>query len=94
MNTGDDDVERFLKTLTLLSFDRIQEIVTEHQQDTSKRYGQAQLGYYVVATIFGEQAAKEAQTISTLLFACKEERLTHMATLQANEIQALSDEVG
>lgn len=38
MNTDDEDVEKFLKILTLLDIPTIQEIVTKHAQDPAQRY--------------------------------------------------------
>lgn len=68
LNTADEDVERFLKLLTLLSFEEIDEIVARHRQDTAQRYGQKQLAKYVITTIFGQQAALQAENITRVLF--------------------------
>ena len=94
MNTNDEDVERFLKVLTLLPFETINKITKEHEVDTSNRYGQQQLANYVVTTIFGANAAEEAKTVSKILFAHKDERMEHIAILKENEIDALFDECG
>lgn len=69
LNTTDEDVERYLKLFTLLSFDEIDAIVTQHIADPARRYGQEQLATYVVTTIFGTQAATQAAVITSVLFA-------------------------
>lgn len=94
MNTNDEDVERYLKVLTLLPFDRIENIVKEHNMDTSKRYGQQQLSSYVVTTVFGAKAAEEAEKVSKILFSHKDERINLIKDLKENEIDALSEECG
>ena len=68
INTADEDIERYLKLLTLLSFEEITKIMTEHEPDKSQRLGQQQLAYYVVQTIFGQQAADYAKHSTQLLF--------------------------
>lgn len=94
INTTDEDVERYLKLLTLLDFDTIDEIVKTHMSDTSKRYWQSQLAQYVISTIFGSQAANEAQKISTILFSNKEEKMSQLAWMSQEELAALYNEVG
>lgn len=68
MNTADEDVERYLNLLTLLSLEEIKKIVDEHHKDPSKRTGQYQLAYYVTKTVFGQQAADHAEQITGILF--------------------------
>ena len=68
MNTTDQDVEKYLKVLTLLDFDTITKIVAEHLADPAQRYGQKRLAAEVVAVIFGKEAVKQAENISEVLF--------------------------
>lgn len=68
MNTTDEDVERYLKLFTLLDFDTIATIGSNHSKDPAARYGQQELAKYVVTTIFGAQAAQQAIDITQLLF--------------------------
>lgn len=72
MNTADEDVERFLKLLTLLDLELIEEIVENHKIDPSKRDGQIALATYVTLTIFGKEALGIAQKISLMLFGDKD----------------------
>lgn len=68
MNTTDEDVERYLKLFTLLDFDEINTIASQHKKDPSARYGQQQLARYVVTTVFGNKAAEQAILITETLF--------------------------
>jgi tyrosyl-tRNA synthetase len=38
MNTADQDIERYLKFLTLLDFDKIEEILKKHNEKPELRY--------------------------------------------------------
>ena len=58
MNTTDQDVAKYLKVLTLLDFDTIDKIVSDHLADPAQRYGQKRLAAEVVAVIFGKASRK------------------------------------
>lgn len=92
MNTTDEDVERFLKLLTLLEFDEIDQIVQTHQEKPELRHGQAQLAKYVVTTIFGPDEAQQAEKISQILFG--NDKLAIIADMSPSEKQALATETG
>lgn len=68
MNTTDDDVERYLKMLTLLELSEITSIVWKHNENPQERYGQKCLAYHVVEIIHSLKDAKIAEKISELLF--------------------------
>lgn len=93
MNTTDEDVERFLKFFTLLDFDQITEIVTKHNEDTATRYGQKKLAEYVVTTLFGANAAKQAIKITEILFS-NQNKLELIKELWKEDILALQKETG
>jgi len=92
MNTMDADVERFLKLFTLLDFDKIDGIVKNHKQNPELRYGQKQLANYVVTTVYGAQAAEQANKITEILFS--DEKMHTIKTLKTDDIDALMREVG
>lgn len=95
LNTADEDVERFLKLLTLLDFDEIQEIISKHQQDTAQRYGQTQLAKYVTTTIFGESATEQAEKITRILFGTENPiDLIKKEMTDASDVQALYQAAG
>ena len=93
MNTTDEDVERYLKLFSLLSFEEIEAICVKHAADTAQRYGQEQLAYYVTQTIFGNQAAEDARLVTRTLFGGRNpvEEITGMDETQ---VAALRDATG
>ena len=93
MNTADADIERYLKILTLLEFDTIEQIIATHHSDPATRYGQEQLAWQVIRIIFGQDALRQAQMISQILFS-KENPLDMIATMSVDDIQALQEETG
>lgn len=68
MNTADEDIEKYLKLLTILEIQTIQDIISQHENDQSLRYGQSQLAFHVLQTIFGTQAAEHAVITTDILF--------------------------
>ncbi len=93
MNTADADIERYLKILTLLESDTIEQIIATHHTDPSTRYGQEQLASQVIRIIFGQDALRQAQMISQILFS-KENPLDTIATMSIEDIDALQKETG
>jgi len=88
----DADVERYLKLLTLLDFDKIQGISQIHIQNPAIRYGQKQLANYVVTTIYGEKASQQAQKITEILFS--DDKMEVIKSLDKEESEAVLKEVG
>lgn len=93
LNTTDEDVERYLKLFTLLSFEEIEAIINQHVEDPSRRYGQEQLAIYVVTTIFGVQAATQATAITSVLFGV-DDMMTEITALDDETQDALCDATG
>jgi len=93
INTADQDVEKYLKLLTLLSFEEIDEIVKKHNEKPEDRLGQKALAYYVIKTIHWEEDADQAEKISTILFGW-ENTLETLKSLSDNDITALQNETG
>lgn len=88
MNTTDEDIERYLKLFTLLSFDEVATIVSQHQKDPAARYGQQELAQRVITTIFGSQAAQQAQMITDLLF-ISQDKMVAVEQLSPSDLDAL-----
>lgn len=61
-------MERYLKLLTFMPLPRITEIMSEHEQDPSKRVAQHVLAHEVVAMIHGPTEAAAAEKNHRLLF--------------------------
>jgi tyrosyl-tRNA synthetase len=68
MNAHDDDVERYLKLLTLLELEEIESTLSEHKKSPELRLGQKRLAYEVVKIIHGETDAESCQKITEFLF--------------------------
>jgi len=68
MNTNDDDISRYLKMLTLIETEEIDEEVSKHMQKPEDREGQKLLAYKVVEIIHGTEEANWAESISKLIF--------------------------
>lgn len=93
LNTADDDVEKFLKILTLLDLEEISSIVEEHKKDTSKREWQIKLASYVVELIFWNTALKQVQTITQILF-WTEDKLDLISNCNMDDLLALQQATG
>ena len=93
LNSADADVEKFLRAFTLLEISEIEEIVAKHNEKPESRYGQRQLANYVIQTLFGKQAAEQAEKISDFLFG-SEDKMQMINEFSREEIQALARETG
>ncbi len=91
LNSADADVEKFLRAFTLLEIAEIEEIVAKHNEKPESRYGQRQLANYVIQTLFGKQAAEQAEKISDFLFG-SEDKMQMINEFSREEIQALARE--
>ena len=68
MNTADGDIVKYLKMLTLLEVEEIENIVLQHWNFPNKREGQKILAYKVVEIIHWKQEADLAVKITEFLF--------------------------
>ena len=93
LNSADADVEKFLRAFTLLEIAEIEEIVAKHNEKPESRYGQRQLANYVIQTLFGKQAAEQAEKITDFLFG-SEDKMQMLNEFSREEIQALVRETG
>ncbi len=93
MNTTDEDVEKYLKIFTLLDFDIIAGIVSNHKQHPALRYGQKQLANYLITTVYGEKAAEQSIKISEILFG-QGDTLETIKMMSTSDLQALQKETG
>ena len=84
LNASDDDVENYLKQLTLLSRPEIEELVIKQKEKPEFREAQRKLAYEVVKLIHGEAAIKQALKVTDALF------LGEFSDLSKQEFQMLS----
>jgi tyrosyl-tRNA synthetase len=93
INTTDEDVERYLKILTLMSFEEIEKVAREHKKEPEKRYGQKVLAEKVVEIIHGKKQAQLAKKLSEFLFGT-ENKLDILSKLDKSELDEFVKEVG
>ena len=92
INTTDADLERYFKLLTLTPFDTIDRIVADHQVNLADRRGQELLAHAVVQTVFGTEAARQAQMVTQTLFG-KDDPLAQLGQMNEGDLLALHDAV-
>lgn len=93
VNSHDEDIERYLKLLTLLPLDLINEILKEHSVSPEKRIAQKKLAYEVVAIIHWEKDAKISEKISDFLFG-ESDKLHLLKWLSEDEFEVFFESIG
>lgn len=93
MNSGDDDISRYLLTFTLLTNEKVKEIVDTHADAPEKRIGQERLAYEVTSMVFGNEQADYCRKIKATLFG-REDSIEVIKTLSDKEIIALNKATG
>ncbi|VEU81196.1 tyrosine--tRNA ligase [Haploplasma axanthum] len=68
LNTSDDDISRYLRTLTLLSKEEILELERQAKEEPEKRVAQKRLAEEVVLFMHGKDALHESQLVTDSLF--------------------------
>jgi len=85
MNTADEDLSKYLKMLTLIETEEIDEIVKKHMEKPEDREGQKLLAYKVVEIIHWAKEADMALKISSFMFGW-EDRVEVLESLDDEEI--------
>ena len=93
VNTSDEDLERYLKMLTLIETEEIENVVKKHMSSPEKREWQKLLAYKVVEIIHGGKDAKTSEKISELLFG-SDDKMKIVETLWDDELNNFYDEIG
>lgn len=93
INTADDDLERYLKILTLVETKQIDNIVEKHRESPEKREWQKFLAYKVVEIIHGTSRADTSQKISELLFG-EEDKIQIIKNASKEELDNFFEELG
>ncbi len=92
MNTSDDDISRYLKMLTLIEVDEIDEIVKNHFEAPEKREGQKILAFKVVEILHWATEADLAEKISDFMF-WNEDKMEILKNLNASEIETFQNAI-
>ncbi len=90
MRTKDEDVSKFLRMLTLLPLEEIEQIEKQHAQTPEKWIGQRTIAQELVKQIHGNEMEKKVRECSEMLF--KEDETANaelLRTMSKAEIQSL-----
>jgi tyrosyl-tRNA synthetase len=68
MNTSDDDLAKYMKMLTLIETEEVDEIVANHMKKPEDRVGQKLLAFKVVEILHSTNEAKLSEKISDFMF--------------------------
>jgi len=68
INVDDEGVEGYLKIYSELDKESVDSIMSEHNQDRSKRVAQKRLAFEVTKVVHGENRAESVQKLSEVLF--------------------------
>ena len=90
MNCADDDVERYMKILTLVETEVIDEVIKNHLSAPENREGQKKLAYEVVRIIHWDKEADLAVRITEFMFG-KWDKLETLKTLSDDELKTFQN---
>ncbi|MCR5572574.1 MAG: tyrosine--tRNA ligase [Candidatus Saccharibacteria bacterium] len=68
LNQSDDAIEDYFKYFTLITPEELDRIMAEHTKNPATRTGQKRLAQEVTKVVHGEEAAKQAEKITSFLF--------------------------
>ena len=68
LNQSDDAIEDYFKYFTLITPEELDQIMAEHTKNPAARTGQKRLAQEVTKVVHGEEAAKQAEKITSFLF--------------------------
>lgn len=91
LNTTDADLDKLLKVFTFVSLDEIADVVAKHNEKPELRYGQKYLASQVIPLIFWEEALKQSEMITNMLF-WDIDKLEVLKWLAKSDIEALAEE--
>jgi tyrosyl-tRNA synthetase len=82
INATDEDAVKYLKVLSFLSKDDIENIAREHIAHPGERIAQKKLAYEVTSEIHGKEKADEAVMMSQVLFSGDVKKLTEQEIVE------------
>lgn len=86
LNAADEDAKKWIKIFTFLSKQNIEQIITEHEKDPSKRILQKLLAKEITVFVHGSEAFEKAVETSAKLFANQN---AEAETLTINDIETM-----
>lgn len=93
MNTSDEDIAKYMKMLTLMETEEVDEIVKSHLVNPEAREWQKLLAYKIVEIIHSDKEAKTAIKISELMF-WKQDKIEIIKNSNKDEINSIFSELG
>ncbi|MDD3794326.1 MAG: tyrosine--tRNA ligase [Candidatus Gracilibacteria bacterium] len=93
MNTADEDLAKYMKMLTLIETEEVDQIVANHMKNPENREGQKTLAYKVVEIIHGTLEANLALKISDFMFGDNDKIIT-LKSLNTEEIETFKLSMG
>jgi len=67
-NLGDENVEEYLRKMTLLTMDEISLVMQRHATDPAARAAQTSLAWEVTSLVHGEDIADKVEEVSSIIF--------------------------
>lgn len=92
MNTSDEDLSKYMKMLTLLETEEIDEIVSKHLSKPEDREWQKLLSYKIVEIIHGTKEAELAEKISNFMF-WSDDKLEILKSLNNSDLLTFQNSV-
>lgn len=92
MNTSDEDISKYLKMLTLIETEEIDEIVKKHMENPQDREWQKVLAFKVVEIIHWSDEWKLAEKISNFMF-WNEDKMEILKNLNPSEIETFQNAI-
>jgi len=86
MNTTDEDISRYMKMLTLIETEEIDEIVKKHFENPEKREWQKILAFKVVEIVHGTKKAELCKKVSDFMF-WEEDKIEILKNLSNEELE-------
>lgn len=93
MNTADEDISRFMKMLTLIETEEIDEIVAKHMQEPELRAGQKTLAFKVVEIVHGTREAQLAEQITEFMFGAGD-KVEQLSVLSGDDLATYQNAMG
>lgn len=90
MNTTDEDISRYMKMLTLIETEEIDQIVENHFKNPENREGQKILAFKVVEIVHGTKKAELCQKISEFMFG-ENDKVEVLKTLTEEELKVFQN---
>eukprot|EP00123_Amoebidium_parasiticum_P021879 comp7550_c0_seq2/m.3206 comp7550_c0_seq2/g.3206 ORF comp7550_c0_seq2/g.3206 comp7550_c0_seq2/m.3206 type:complete len:280 (-) comp7550_c0_seq2:79-918(-) len=83
VQTSDTDAPRYLRQLTLLPLEEIEDVVARHQEAPEKRHAQQALARHMTLLVHGEEGVEQAERATAALFGGKVTELGKASDIMA-----------